>query len=236
MRFASLLTALTFTAAASLAAQAGHPPDRTPYADLPFGNSVTLLGGYIHGDGGDIGVGPHDGPFVGVRYDLRVSGPVQFGFTAASAQLQRLITDPDDSVATRVSGPVDQSVFMGEGAIQFNLAGAKTWKGFGPFLGGGIGFAIGDETPQDTTGYKFGTKFFFVPFVGTRYFVNQHLHLRAEVRWPFWEISYPATYADEPEEEPGEFPDSNALRPNADLDEWTSSITLQFGLGYSFRW
>jgi hypothetical protein len=121
-----------------------------------------------------------------VRYDLRVSGPVQFGFTAASAQLQRLITDPDDSVATRVSGPVDQSVFMGEGAIQFNLAGAKTWKGFGPFVGGGLGFAIGDETPQDTTGYKFGTKFVFVPFVGTRFFVNPHLHLRAEVQWPFW--------------------------------------------------
>jgi hypothetical protein len=57
MRFASLLTALTLTAASSLAAQAGHPPDKTPYADLPFGHSVTVLGGYINGDGGDIGVG-----------------------------------------------------------------------------------------------------------------------------------------------------------------------------------
>jgi hypothetical protein len=151
--------------------------------------------------------------------------------------LERLITDPDDSLATRVSGPVDQSVFMGEAAIQFNLVGAKTWRGFGPFVGGGLGVAIADKTPQDTTGYDFGTKLYFVPFVGTRYFVGQHLHLRAEVRWPFWQIKYPASYADEPEEEPGDpLLDSNALRPNGDLDEWTSSITLSFGLGYSFRW
>jgi hypothetical protein len=231
---ATLLVAASLAVPSIAPAQSGHHPSRSPFRDILYGHSIVLSAGTFGGSGGDLELGPHDGSVFGLRYDIRVSGALQFGFSVANGTLGRMIQDPDDSVATRTSGPVDQSVTFAELALQFNLTGGKTWRRIAPYLGAGGGFALSSSVPQDTTEYEFGNKFFFVPHVGVRYFITDRVHLRAEARTIFWKLTYPESFADEPAEEPGSVGNSNALRPDAKLDEWTSSTWLTIGLGFAF--
>ena len=230
----TLLVAVSLAAPGIARAQAGHDPSRSPFRDILYGHSVVAAAGLFGGSGGDLEMGPHDGTVFGLRYDIRVSGTIQFGFSVANGTLERLIQDPDDSVATRTSGPVDQSVTFAEVALQFNLTGGKTWRRLAPYIGGGAGIAFGSSVPEDTTGYDFGNKFFFVPHVGVRYFITDRVHLRAEARTLFWKVTYPSSFADEPDAEPGDATNPNALRPDGKLEEWTSNTWLTIGLGFAF--
>jgi hypothetical protein len=230
----TLLVAASLATPGIAGAQAGHDPSRSPFRDILHGHSVVASAGLFGGSGGDLEVGPHDGTVFSLRYDIRVGGALQFGFSIGNGTLERLIQDPDDSVATRTRGPVDQSVTFAEVALQFNLTGSKTWRGFAPYIGAGGGFAFGSSVPADTTEYDLGNKFFFVPHVGLRYFLTNRVHLRAEARSLFWKLTYPSSFADEPEEEPGDATNSNALRPDGKLDEWTNSTWFTIGLGFTF--
>jgi hypothetical protein len=232
-------TAFCFAlAAAPLSAQVGHPPDQSPYRDIVRGKSITVMYGEIGGNGGTIGVGPHDGPSYGIRFDIRMGTPIQLGFAVAHAELQRLIVSADDSVHDRVDGPVDQNITMIEAALQFNLTGKKTWHRLAPFLGASLGYVWGSELPPsqpDSSGYKFGSKFYFAPGGGLRTFLGQSLHLRLEARGLVWKLSYPSSYTVEPAAEPSFDP----KKPNAVLGfrgttEWPWSGELRAGLGFNF--
>jgi hypothetical protein len=231
----SCLAAL-LVAAQPLTAQVGHPPGASPYRDIRYGKSVTLLYGDIGGDGGKLGIGPHDGPAYGARFDIRISAPLQLGVSLAQANLERLIVDADDSVATRVKGPVDQELTMIELALQLNLTGRKTWHRLAPYLTGAAGYASATDTPADTSGYKFGSKFYLAPGFGVRLFVTDRLHLRAEARQLFWKLHYPSSYLDEPADQPGSNPpdDSNAVIQDGKRDQWTGGRELRIGLGFTF--
>lgn len=235
MRFFSLCAAgLLWPALA--AGQVGYRPERSPYRDIPKGNTLTVAAGQFGGDGGDLGIGPHSGLVLGARYDIRTTHFLQIGVHIARAELERLIVDPFVRVADRVSGPVSQTVNFGEVDLQFNLTGGKTWNRLAPFLGiaGGLGFS--ESTPADTSGYRFGNKFYFAPHAGARVFFAKRLNLRAEARGVFWKLKYPVQFTREPVLEPGTPPsNSNAVIPaGRRLDEWTFSSWLSLGLGYSF--
>ncbi len=232
--FAAGLVLLALTAPGPANAQTGHDPSHSPYRDIRHGHSLVATVGRIGGDGGSLGLGPNSGTVYGLRYDIRLSGPIQFGFSVGNGDLERLIQDPDDSVATRTTGPVSQSVTFAEVALQFNLTGAKTWRGLAPYFGGSAGFALGSSVPADTTGYEFGNKIYLAPTVGLRYFITGGLHIRAEARALFWKLSYPQSFAEEPDLEPGTASDPNALRSAGKLDEWTNSSWLLVGLGFTF--
>lgn len=216
------------------AAQVGHPPSGSPYRDIRKGHQITLTYGHFGGDGGDFGIGPHDGPAYGFRYDLRTGSTIQFGLGVAYAELQRLIVDPFVEVANRVSGPVDQNVTMADVNIQFNVTGGKSWHRLAPFLGSGVGLTFPSSTPQDTSRFEFGHKIYLAPFVGLRVFVTDRLSLRGEARTVFWKLKYPTTFEAEPVLDPGLPPNSHAVITNGKLDEWDSSSWLLVGLAYSF--
>src|SRR5688500_7847171 len=105
--------------AANAQGQVGHPPGQSPYRDVRYGKSITPLFGHLGGDGGEARVGPHSGNTYGVRFGFRMSGFIEGGLSASYMDLERFIVDADDSVATRVSGPVKQSVVLIEAALQF---------------------------------------------------------------------------------------------------------------------
>jgi hypothetical protein len=217
------------------AAQVGHPPGASPYRDVFKGHTITGFGGYIGGSGAEFGIAPHKGPVYGIRYDIRTASAIQLGLQLAQADLERLIVDPFVALARRVSGPVDQRVSFVEVDLQLNLTGGKTWRRLAPFvgLGGGLTFASGTEA--DTSGFKFGHKIYMVPHAGFRLFLTQRLHLRGEGRIAFWKLKYPASFTQEPPEEPGNPPDdSNAVIPDGRVSQWTTTPWLQVGLGYSF--
>jgi hypothetical protein len=216
-------------------AQVGHPPASSPYRDIRKGHTFTVTGGYLSGDGGEFGIGPHDGPLFGVRYDIRTASAIQLGLGIAHGSPDRFIVNPFVQLANRRSGPVSQSVTLAELDVQLNVTGGKSWRRLAPYVGAGGGIAFGGGTPADTSGYEFGNKIFLAPNVGVRVFFSDRIHLRAEARATFWKLKYPTTFQQEPVEEPGTQENPNAVIPSdGSLDEWTTSSLLQAGLGYSF--
>ena len=135
-----LIAGLLFSLAGATAqGQVGHAPSRSPYRDVRFGTSITALFGNLGGDGGEAHVGPHNGNTYGVRFGFRMSGFIEGGLSLSYMDLERFIVDADDSVATRVSGPVEQNVVTIEAVLQFNLTGGMTWHNIQPFFIGGLG-------------------------------------------------------------------------------------------------
>jgi hypothetical protein len=85
------------------------------------------------------------------------------------------------------------------------------------------GFAFGSDVAADTSAYDFGTKFFFAPAAGTRIFLGDRLHLRAEARAHFWKLTYPVSFREGPDP---------FIITGAD-SEWDLSPWIRFGIGYT---
>ncbi len=237
MRLTTTIT-IACLATSTLQAQVGHDPAHSPYRDIKYGKSITLLYGDVGGDGGKVGVGPHNGRSYGARFDLRLSAPIQFGLTVQKAELERFVVSADDSIATRKTGPFDQDLTMIELTMQLNLTGKKTWHRLAPFISGSVGWAHSTSLPgsvSDSSGFKFGNKLYLVPAAGLRAYVTQNLFLRAEARQLFWKLNYPSSYLDEPAAQPSSDPDRpNAVIKDGKRSEWEGGPELRVGLGFSF--
>ncbi len=218
---------------AMLAAQVGHEPRNSPYRDIERGKSFSAVVGHFGGNGGSVGVAPHNGITYGLRFDVKVSNTFNFGFSLTSGQMERLIIDPDDSVATRVSGPVDQNVIMLDAAAIFNLTGSKSWNRLAPYLGADIGVAVAEKIAADSSGFDFGTKILLAPVFGTRVMLSQRINFRLEGRFNFWKISYPSSFNREPVLDPGTPEAPNAVLPDKQ-SEWSVSPWFTAGLAFSF--
>ena len=229
----ALLLAL---APAALSAQVavGHTPAGSPFMDLPRGHTLTLSAGLMTGGTGSIGLGPTDGTVIALRYDRRLSALVGITGGVGVSALERLVAHPDAPVESQFTGPVDQTVTLVDIGLHFNVTGDKSWRRLAPFfmLTGGFGFA--QEPAADTTSYEFGTKFFFQPGIGTRIMLSPRLQLRAEALAVAWKLSYPSSYGDEPEADPGTVEDPHAVIPNERFEEWVLAPRLQIGVGYTF--
>lgn len=233
-----LLAALLAATALPLAAQVGHAPTSSPFRDIPKGKSITLTYGDVGGDGGQIRVGPQNGRSYGIRFDLRLGAPLQFGVGVSRAETERFVVSADDSVATRRTGPFDQGITMIEAGMQLNVTGKKTWNRLAPFVGATIGFAIASDLPSsvaDSSDYDFGNKFFFAPAIGTRIFLGKSLSLRLEARQLFWRLKYPLSYTAEPDAEPSTDPDNpNAVLPDGKREEWSGAREFRIGAAFHF--
>ena len=223
----------------SLHAQVGHSPGANrPTATFGTGHTITAIGGYFGGNGGESGVGPHDGTRFGGRYDIphrrrRSSSGLGLAYGRPGAVHRGSVV----RVANRVSGPVDQSVVFAEVDLQFNLTGGKTWHGFAPFVaGGGIGVA-----QQDAGGHQrlssSATSSTSPRRAGIRFFLGERLHLRAEARATSGSSSIPLSFRQEPiRTTPGTPCDPNAVIPSGMTRSaiWDRPMPwLQAGLGYS---
>ncbi len=234
MKALGQIVALALLVAPAAGAQVGHAPGHSPYSEIRKGHSLTLVFGHLGGEGGRFGIAPHSGNSYGLRYDLRAGSAVQLGVGFARADLERLIVDPFVTLANRTSGPVDQTVSFAEVNILLNLTGGKSWHRIAPFIGSGLGLTFPSGTPEDTSGFKFGKRFYIAPGIGTRIFLTHSLHLRAEARATFWKVKYPPSFEQEPVEEPGTTDAPNAVIPDGRISEWTATPWLQIGLGYNF--
>lgn len=220
---------------AGVQAQIGHLPELSPYREIRHGRFLELIGGQLAGSGGPINVGPHDGPFYGARVVFRGKHTIQLGLSGWTSKAQRFIVDADAPPATRTRGPIDQRLTGGDFSMQLNLTGGKSYHGLAPFASLSLGMVVGEASPPaDSSGYKFGTKFYFAPAVGTRYFLGQRLYIKGEARAFFWSLKYPASYADEPSSAPGTAENPNAVNPTGKRGEYVPVPALLFGLGVKF--
>ena len=225
--------AAALLAPATLSAQVGHDPAGSPYRPIRARTSLSLMGGYLGGSGGRLGIGPSDGFLAGARYEMRLTGPTDVFASATWSRLRRLVADPKAPADSQFSGPVHMGVLVAETGLLVLLAGDKTWNGLAPYVGANLGLGFGASVPQDTSGYSFSAKFVSGPLLGARFYLGQSAYLRVEGRLQFWKLSYPTSYFLAPERAPD---DSPVLDPVVISDsEWTSHPTLMIGLGYAFR-
>lgn len=223
------LLALAFVPAAG--AQVGHDPAHSPYKTLRYGQFIGMSGGWFRGDGGQIGVAPHNGATVGLRYDFLGAGTISLGLSATYGHLERFIVDKNKPIgAGGKTGPVTQNTMLFEGILQFNLTGGKTWNGIAPFVSTGLGVAVAGATPADTSGFKFRTKGALTPGIGARVFLSPRLFLRIEARSTFWQISYPGVYRLPPLNDPSKPP--AVTGPGK---EWVTNSWYTIGLSYAFH-
>lgn len=228
------LVAATLLGASPVYAQVGHPPESSPYRDIIYSSSLMPFAGYMGGDGGNLGIGPHDGWLYGLRFDHRLSNIISLGLSFESGEMKRLIVDADDPVAIRVKGPVSQRLNILDATLQLNITGKKTWHRFAPFLGGTVGVTWAEDTKADTSGYHFGTRVALSPMMGFRFFAGPRLHLRGDVRYVFWELKYPTAYQQEPSKDPGTISDPHAVIPRGSLSEWSGGTEVRVALGIAF--
>lgn len=215
-----------------VAAQVGYAPDRSPYRELTQPTTLTATVGRFTSNGGAYGLGPNNGYTYGLRYAFRANKFIEISLNATRMQLERLQVDPFVPVAQRTSGPFGEPTIMGEFGLTANLTGGKTWRGFAPFVGVGLGaaFSEGFQSPSDTTGFRQGTKFVFTPHAGTRVFLSPKLHLRLEAKAVFWRLTYPrTTFGTVP---PGD-PTAPPVVTDGRFTQWTPNALLQVGLGYA---
>ena len=83
---------------------------RSPYREIRNGRYIELIGGRVFGNGGPIPVAPQDGNVLGARVVFRGKNTVQLAFGGWFAGTQRMVVGADDSVATRISGPIDHRI------------------------------------------------------------------------------------------------------------------------------
>ncbi len=205
-------------------AQVGHDPERSPYRDVPVSHALVLSGGYLSGSGARVGAGPSNGPLLGVRYTMRLGGAFEAVFGAAGAWLRRIVYNQNAAPDTTT-----QSVLIGDVGFQFLLTGQKSWRGLVPFFGATMGLAYGDAVPQDTSGFRFRSRFQFGPQVGIRWYASRALSLRIEGRDIMWRLRYPTSYF--------QYPLGAPLLVNgvAPPSEWTHNPTLTLALGIATR-
>lgn len=216
-----------------LAAQVGHDPAHSPYRPITARTGLTVLGGYLGGSSGKLGVGPADGALLGLRYEMRLTGPTDASLGISWGRFDRLIPDPHAPADSQLTGPVRQSVIFVDGGLQILLTGDKTWNRLAPYLGATLGIGFGSGVPADTSGYRFKTKFTTGPLLGIRTYPVGGLTFRVEGRLVFWQLKYPSTFFSAPTRAPD---DPSLLDPNVDSDsDWTAHPTVLVGLGLSFR-
>jgi hypothetical protein len=104
-----------------------------------------------------------------------------------------------------------------------------------PFTALGIGLVKGEKSPAiDSSGYAFGTHFYFAPSAGTRIILAQGVALRAEARAMFWSLKYPASYSIEPVMQPGTAEHPNAVNTTGKSSGYTITPALLLGLSIRF--
>ncbi len=232
---ALLASTVTLLAPTRATAQVGRPPAESPYHDILNARWLDLSGGRVFGTGGPLLVGPRDGTLAGARLTFRGNHALSLSLGGWWASTVRHIVDANDSVATRVKPDISNSLIAAEFAIQFNLSGGKSWHRLAPFTALGIGLAKGQATPRaDTSGYSFGTRFYFAPSIGTRIMLSQAVALRVEGRELFWSLKYPASYSVEPLKQPGTASAPNAVNITGKTGGYTVTPALLVGLSLRF--
>jgi len=227
------LLGLSVVASNDLAsAQVGHNPASSPYRDVLLRSGPAFFGGHLSGSRGSADAGFSNGDVVGVRYELAAGKTLLAQFNGTYVKGDRFILNPaaDSSSPQRKTGPYAADIFITDLMLQLRLTGAKSWRGFAPYAGAGIGVAFETTAPPDTTqsGYRFGTKFTVSGATGIRSYPLRRVSLTGDARFVLWKESYPMSFH-------ATSPDGSRILPLIhDLSEWIFHPVLSVGLGWTF--
>jgi hypothetical protein len=206
----TLLAALALTLGARAAAAQTIP---SPYRHLETSQSLGVSAGYLWTDPNvtltdstSAELGHQSAPVVGLRYQLRASGPVSVEAAVSVSPGERKLFGPQFSVDSAVVTAEDlgvtvpSTVVMGDLGLRFHVTGARTWKGLAPFVAGsgGIVADIRGTLPEETAAelstnerFRFGPSFAVGAALGTDWFPRQNTSLRLELQGRLWRLRTP---------------------------------------------
>jgi hypothetical protein len=211
------------------AAQVGHTPESSPYADLVYRHELTTFTGYLDTRRDPAGVAPRSAPLGGVRYALHLTGPAHFTARVAYARSERTVLDPLEPAMSRVvlSG-AQVPLLVADVGVALSLTGFKSWNRVVPELNGGLGFITDFRTEGDVGGFSFGTRFALTVGAGIRYVPGGRFQLRADVTDNLYRISYPDSYYRTASDQ------TRILDPDQPKAFWTHNPSLTLGVSYLF--
>lgn len=222
----SACLALGLWAAAPLRAQVIP----SPYRFIETRQEAGTFVGYLSTDAGRFGFGPRSAPVAGMRYGIRVNGPIAFEGLASYAPTTRAVVDPNRPEGSRKVGEADVQLALLEASIQFNVVGERTWRGLAPFAlaGGGVAFDLAGRQEIDNIidaddRFDFGSTFAGHLGAGLRWFPGERWVVRGDTRFTLWQLDTPNGYR----------------RGDRDLgkveeSEWVSGLALTVGVAFRF--
>jgi len=225
----SLLAPLSFASG-----QVGHDPATSPYHDILLHSGPVFYLGHLGGDRGTAGAGTSNAMTFGARYEIPAGRALHFQFTGVFLHGDRFILNPraDSASPARKTGPFQSDLAMVELGMQLRLTGGKTWRGFAPYVGTGLGLVFDVNSPGDTTqsGYRFGTKLTLAFATGVRWYPAQRVMINADVRAQMWRLTYPLSFHDSAQASDG----SRVLPLTQPLKDWTLHHWISLGIGWIF--
>src|SRR5712691_13544152 len=215
-----------------LAAQVGHDPASSPYHDILLHSGPVFFVGHLGADRGVARAGTSNATTFGARYEIPAGRSLHFQFTGAYLHGDRFIIDPraDSTSPARRTGPFKSDLALVEVGMQLRLTGGKTWRGFAPYAGTGLGLMFDVDSPGDTTrsGYQFGTKLVLALASGVRWYPARRLTIIADARAQLWRLKYPVSFH-------SAAPDGSRVIPlTQPLTDWTLHPWISLGIGWIF--
>jgi hypothetical protein len=190
---AFLFGVVALLAAIPAAAQVGHDPESSPYRDLEHKQELTWLFGYDRARHDPAGVAPRSAALTGLRYEINLTGPLDFSADLTRSFSERTKLDPAKPLATRNLGTQTSPVYGADVALALDLTGRKSWNHLVPQLRGGLG-VVSSSAKDDSSGFSFGTPFAFTIGGGLKFVPGGRLQLRADITDRIFKLSYPDSY------------------------------------------
>lgn len=227
----------TFFAAALLAfaarpAAAQTIPSSIRYIDQSQG--IEPFVGYVFTDPNltltdttSVRIGPQSAPIFGLRYSIRVSGPLNLRLSAGYMPSKREVFFAEavnDSTQIRpidTGRQVNTGILLIETGFLFHLTGPRAVHGIAPYIGvnGGYARAITGKDPKESDipapeRYDFGPAFALAASGGTDLFLTHRVALRLELNGRLWRESAPAGFRS---------------AAQAKVSEWNNASSAQVG-------
>lgn len=229
-RLRHLRTALLLAlAAAAVPAGAKAQSIPSPYRHLERAHSVSVFGGYLQTDRGELGLGLASGPTVGIRYAGRFAAPVAGVVRLSATPSERTIftrsnaNDPE-SPLTAVED-ASAAILSAEAGLRLLLTGPRTWNSLAPYLEatGGLMAVAGSRTAAERqlpTGQvvDFGPSFAVGLAAGTDWFLTDRISTNLSLNGLLWRMPIPEGLSGTGSEE----------------SEWTRNFGVTIGAAFHF--
>jgi hypothetical protein len=200
MRRVSLLVVLLAAVATPVAGQVVP----SPYRFLEKAQGISLQGGYVATQRGELDAAPHSAPVVQLEYLGRFAGPLSGTVAVTYMPTQRTVYDFDASNTLTPLGDVDARLLEAMAGLEFTLTGPRTWHSLAPFVGARGGLVIDlagvsklekDAELTDEQRIDFGPSFAVGATAGADWFLTERLSIRAAGRGHLWRFTTPAGLA-----------------------------------------
>lgn len=219
--------ALLLAAALPAAASAQNIP--SPYRHIERVHALSVFGGYLATNRGELGLGLGSGPTFGVAYAGRFAAPV--------AGVVRLTATPSDRTIYRRENANDRespltavdeasaAILSAEVGVRLLLTGPRTWNSLAPYIQatGGLIAVAGSRTEEEESlptgqAVDFGPSFAVGVAAGTDWFLTDRISTNLSLNGLLWRLPIPEGLSTTGSEE----------------SEWTRNYGVTIGAAFHF--